>query len=56
MVEIEYRAGAVASRSEPVRTWLEYRGEEYVQIELPTQAWPSADAAADSSESGRSES
>jgi len=52
VVEIEYRAGAAIPRSEPVRNWLEYRGEEYVQIELPTQAWPSADAAADSSESG----
>jgi hypothetical protein len=39
-----------------VRTWLEYRGEEYVQIELPTQAWPSADAASDTSEPGRSDS
>jgi hypothetical protein len=56
VVEIEYRAGATIPRSEPVRTWLEYRGEEYVQIELPTQAWPSADAASDASEPGRSDS
>jgi len=56
VVEIEYRAGATIPRSEPVRTWLEYRGEEYVQIELPTQAWPSADAASDVSEPGRSDS
>ena len=56
VVEIEYRAGAIIPPSEPVRTWLEYRGEEYVQIELPTQAWPSADAASDVSEPGRSDS
>jgi hypothetical protein len=25
-----------------VKSWLEYRGEQYVQIELPTGAWPTA--------------
>ena len=56
VVAIEYRAGATIARSEPVRTWLEYRGEEYVQIELPTQAWPSADTSSDITESGPRES
>ena len=42
-VEIEFRAGRPIPDEAPVRTWLEYRGEEYVQIELPTGAWPSAD-------------
>jgi hypothetical protein len=57
VVEIEYSAGSPVPRTEPVRTWLEYRGEEYVQIELPTQAWPSAEPGSpDSTESERSES
>lgn len=57
VVEIEYSAGALIPQTEPVRTWLEYRGEEYVQIELPTDAWPSADAgASDPAESERSDS
>jgi hypothetical protein len=57
VVEIEYSAGTAIPRTEPVRTWLEYRGEEYVQIELPTQAWPSADAgSSDPAESERSDS
>jgi hypothetical protein len=43
VIEIEYRAGRPIPEEAPVRTWLEYRGEEYVQIELPTGAWPSAD-------------
>ena len=57
VVEIEYSAGTAIPRTEPVHTWLEYRGEEYVQIELPTQAWPSADAgSSDPAESERSDS
>jgi hypothetical protein len=57
VVEIEYSAGTAIPRTEPVRTWLEYRGEEYVQIELPTEAWPSADAgSSDPAESERSDS
>ena len=43
-IEIEYRAGRPIPEEEPVRTWLEYRGEEFVQIELPTAAWPTVDA------------
>ncbi|MEI7604781.1 MAG: hypothetical protein RIQ87_1048 [Chloroflexota bacterium] len=45
-VEIEYRAGAPLTPETPVRTWLEYRGEEYVQIELPTGAWPTINESA----------
>jgi hypothetical protein len=57
VVEIHYTAGAPIPASEPVRSWLEYRGEEYVQIELPTEAWPSADSRTnDSAESERSDS
>ena len=32
VVEIEYSAGTAIPRTEPVRTWLEYRGEEYVPV------------------------
>jgi hypothetical protein len=41
-VEIEYQAGTQVPDAAPVKSWLEYRGEQYVQIELPTGAWPTA--------------
>ena len=41
-VEIEYQAGTQIPDAAPVKSWLEYRGEQYVQIELPTGAWPTA--------------
>ena len=41
-VEIEYQAGTPLPDAAPVKSWLEYRGEQYVQIELPTGAWPTA--------------
>ena len=33
---------ACLATTAPVKSWLEYRGEQYVQIELPTGAWPTA--------------
>ena len=41
-VEIEYQAGTQIPDAAPVKSWLEYRGEQYVQIELPSGAWPTA--------------
>jgi hypothetical protein len=41
-VEVEFQAGAQVPVAAPVKSWLEYRGEQYVQIELPTGAWPTA--------------
>ena len=44
-IELEYRAGVPVPESAPLRTWLDVRAEQYVQIELPTSAWPSAGGA-----------
>ena len=41
-IELEYRAGVPVPVAAPLRTWLDVRAEQYVQIELPTSAWPSA--------------
>jgi hypothetical protein len=41
-IELEYRAGVPVPDEAPLRTWLDVRAEQYVQIELPTSAWPSA--------------
>ena len=40
-IELEYRAGVPVPHEAPLRTWLDVRAEQYVQIELPTSAWPS---------------
>lgn len=47
-IELEYRAGTPVPEEAPLRTWLDVRAEQYVQIELPTSAWPTAGGDTDS--------
>lgn len=46
-IELEYRAGVPVPSDAPLRTWLDVRAEQYVQIELPTSAWPTAEPSGD---------